>query len=112
MRISLGLIVLGSVLAAGSAVAEDLTVTSRITDSAGESRTAVSYISRDRVRMAEAGDRESIVDLPNGRVTTIDTKNRTYSVMTRRDMDELAVRVKARMDSPEMQKAREAMKNM
>jgi len=111
MRISLGLIVLGSVLAAGSAVAEDLTVTSRITNSDGESRTAVSYISRDRVRMAEGGDRESIVDLPNGRVTTIDTKNRTYSVMTRHDMDELAARMKARMDSPEMKKAREAMKN-
>jgi hypothetical protein len=112
MRISLGLIALGSVLSAGSAVAQDLAVTSRITDSAGESRTAVSYISRDRVRMAEAGERESIIDLPNGRVTTIDMKKRTYFVMTRHDMDELAAQMKARMDSPEMRKAREGMKNL
>ena len=87
-------------------------MTSRVTDGAGESREAVSYISRDRVRMAQGGDQEAIVDLPNGRVTTIDTKNRTYSVTTRRDMEELAARVKARMDSPEMRKAREALENM
>jgi len=111
MRTLLRLVALG-IFSAGSAFAQDLTVTSRVTDSAGQSRVAVSYISRDRVRMAQDGDREAIIDLPNGRVTTIDTKNRTYSVMTRRDMDELAARVKARMDSPEMQKAREAMKNM
>ena len=102
----------GSILSAGSAFAQDLTVTSRVTHSGGETRTAVSYISRDRVRMAQAGARDSIIDLPNGRVTTIDAKNRTYSVMTRRDMDELAARVKARMDSPEMKKAREKLNNL
>ena len=112
MRASLRFIVLGSVLSSGTAVAQDLTVTSRVTDSAGESRTAVSYISRDRVRMAQDGHRDAIVDLPNGRVTTIDAKNRTYSVMTRRDMDQLAARVKERMDSPEMKKARERLKNL
>jgi hypothetical protein len=112
MRVWLRFVALGSILSAGSAVAQDLTVTSRVTNRTGESRTAVSYISRDRVRMAEAGDREAIIDLPHARVTTIDTKNRTYAVMTRRDMDELAARVKARMDSPEMKKARESLKNL
>lgn len=112
MRASLRFIALGSILSAGTAVAQDLTVTSRVTHSAGESRTAVSYISRDRIRMAQEGDRDSIIDLPNGRVTTIDAQNRTYSVMTRRDMEELAARVKARMDSPEMKKAREGLKNL
>jgi len=100
------------VLVPAAALADDLTVTSRVTGDEKPARTSVSYVSRDRVRMPQGDGKETIVDFRAGTMTTIDGGNRTYYVTTRQDLDRLAARLKERMDSPEMKQARERMKDL
>lgn len=92
--------------------AQDLTIVSRVSRDGGPPRTSVSYMSRDRVRMAHGDGNEAIVDFKSGSMTTLDAKKKTYYVTTRQELDALAATMKERRNSPEMKDARKAMKNL
>ncbi len=94
------------------ALAQDLTIVSKVTKDGAPAGTAVSYIASDHVRMSQGDGRETIVDLKSGQMTTLDGKKKTYYVITREDMDAMAARMREQMNSPEMKQAQEKMKNM
>jgi uncharacterized protein DUF4412 len=94
------------------AAAEDLTIVSKVSRDGGAPEMATSYLSPERIRMAQASGTEAIVDYKLGQMTSIDHKKKTYSVMTQKDIDEWAAKMQERMNSPEMKKAQEAMKNL
>ena len=99
-------------LAGAYAAAQDLTIVSKVTRDGGAPETTTSYLSSERIRMAHGDGREAIVDYKLGQMISIDHKKKTYSVMTQKDMDEFAAKMQERMNSPEMRKAREAMKDL
>jgi Domain of unknown function (DUF4412) len=90
-------------------LAQDLTIVSKTTADADPPETTTSYLARDHVRIAQGAGKELIVDFKAGQMTTLDRKAKTYYVTTRQDLDELAAKMKAQMDSPEMKRAREQM---
>jgi hypothetical protein len=94
------------------AFATDLTIVSKVSRNDGPPQTTTSYISDDHVRMSSSEGHEMIVDFKTGQMTTLDHKKKTYYVTTRQDMDTFAARMKEQMNSPEMKKAQEQMKNM
>jgi len=99
-------------LVCASAAAQSVTIVSRVThDDGSPAATRTSYISEDHARWA-AGDSDVIIDAKTGSMITLDNKKKTYYVTTRKDMDELAAKMKERMNSPEMKKAQEQMKNL
>jgi hypothetical protein len=103
----------GILLAAGAhATAQDLTIVSKVTTDKNPPKTATSYLSRDHLRISQAEGSESILDLKTGEITTLEGKNKTYYVTTRQDLEEMAAKMKERMNSPEMKKAQEQMKNL
>jgi hypothetical protein len=106
---SLAILVFFSGLAAS---AQDLTIVSKASHDGGPPETSVSYISSDHVRMSQADGHETIVDFKTGQVTTLDAKKKTYYVTTRADMDAMTAKMNEQMNSPEMQKAQEQMKNL
>lgn len=95
-----------------SVSAQDLTIVSKVTHDGGAPETSVSYISRDHVRTSHGDGKESIVDFQTGQMTTMDTKKKTYYVTTRADMDAFAAKMQEQMNSPEMKKAQQEMKNL
>jgi len=98
------------VLAPGAhAIAQDLTIVSRVTNDKNPPKTTVSYLSRDHVRMAQGEGNESIVDFKTGQMTTLDGRNKTFYVTTRQDMEQFAAKMKQQMNNPEMKKAQEKM---
>jgi hypothetical protein len=80
-------IVVSAVLAVPSSAAGpgDLTIVSKATSPRGTNRTLTMYLSSDRMRMA-GEDRDTIVDLPSGRVTTIDDRRKEYSETSLADL--------------------------
>ena len=95
------------------AIAQDLTIVSRVTRDGGPPQTSISYITSDRIRMSHGGDgKESIVDIKTGQMTTLDSAKRTYYVTTRQDFEAMAARMNEQMNSPEAKKGQEAMKNL
>ncbi len=94
------------------ALAQDLTITSKVTHDGGAPETTTSYLSSDHARMASANGNEVIVDFKSGTMTALDAKKKTYSVITREELDAMAAKVKERMNSPEMKRAQEKMKNL
>jgi hypothetical protein len=94
------------------AAAQDLTIVSKVTRDGGVAETVTSYLSSERIRMSHGDGREAIVDYKLGQTTSIDNKKKTYSVMTVKDLDEWVAKMQERMNSPEMKKAREAMKDL
>ena len=94
------------------AFATDLTIVSKVSRNDAPPQTTTSYIAEDHVRMSHGDGHETIVDLKSGQMTTLDNKKKTYYVTTRQDMDAFAARMKEQMNSPEMKKAQEQMKNM
>ena len=94
------------------AMADDLTIVSKVVRDGGAPETSVSYVSADHIRMSQGEGTETIVDLKKGEMTRLDTRKKTYYVVTRQDMDALVARMQEQMNSPEMKKAQEAMKNM
>src|ERR1700694_444863 len=92
--------------------AQDLTIVSKATHDGGSPVTTVSYISSDHVRISNGDGKESIVDFKTGQMTTLDGKKKTYYVPTRADMDALSARMQEQMNSPEMKKAQQEMKNL
>jgi len=95
-----------------SAAAEDLTIVAKVSRDSGPASTAISYLTGDRVRLVMGDGNEMISDLKTGDVTMIDHKKRQYFTVTRQDMDQLQARMKQAMNSPEMQRAQEQMKNL
>jgi len=90
--------------------ADDLTMTSKVTND-GKTTTSVTYMSKDHVRVSNGDGKESIVDAATGQMTTIDTARKTYYVVTPQDIEKFAAKMQEKMNSPEMKKAQEAMKN-
>jgi hypothetical protein len=77
----------------------------------GTTTTAVSYMSKDHVRMAHGDGKESLIDAATGQMTSIDAKKKTYYVTTREDMDRFMAMMQAKMNSPEMNRVQAEMKN-
>lgn len=115
MRItSLGLTALAFVTAvAGAAAAsDDLTIVSRVSRDGKPAGTNTSYLAADHVRMAREDKHETIVDMKTGTMTELDNEKKTYSVITKQDMERLKVQMQEQMNSPEMKEARERMEKM
>ena len=95
------------------AIAQDLTIVSKVTRDGGPPQTSISYISSDHVRMSHGGDGiDSIVDVKTGQMTTLNTAKQTYYVTTRQDLDATVAKMNEQMNSPEAKKGQEAMKNL
>jgi len=98
------------VAAALPAFADDITLTSKAMHD-GKATTSVAYMSKDHARIAHGDGKETILDATTGQMTAIDHAKKTYYVTTREDMDKFAAKMQEKMNSPEMKKAQEAMKN-
>jgi hypothetical protein len=104
--------VAGALLGAAlPAAADDLTIVSRMTRDGGEPTIATSYLASDHARIVQP-DQEAILDLKTGQITVIDGRKKEYFVVTKQDMDQMKTRLQQTMNSPEMQKAQEQMKNL
>jgi hypothetical protein len=88
-----------------SALADDITMTSKVTLADGTTSTAVSYLSKDRVRMAHGNGKESMIEAATGQMTSIDTKKKTYYVTTREELERIIAMMQTSMNSPEMKRA-------
>jgi hypothetical protein len=98
---------------AGSlAGADDLTIVAKYTYKDGAPSTATSYIGTDHARLVTGEGQESIIDLKTGQMTVIDNRKKEYFVITRADLDQMKARLQQQMNSPEMKRAQEQMKNM
>src|SRR5438477_1177833 len=102
-----------SVLFAASicAAAQGLTIVSKETRDDGTTATTTSYISEDHMRWS-AADGEIIVDGKAGTMTMLDSKKKQYYVTTQKHIETMAALIKERMNSPEMKRAQEALKNL
>src|SRR5262245_29223934 len=98
--------------AALPAFGQDLTIVSKIVHNSGAPETATSYISSDHVRMASGEGSDAIVDFKTGTMTILDAKKKTYSVVTRQELEDMIARMKEQMNSPEVKRAQEQMKNL
>jgi uncharacterized protein DUF4412 len=98
--------------AALPAAADDLTIVSKMTHDGAEATTATSYLSSDHARIVQPDGQEAILDLKTGQITVIDGRKKEYFVVTRQDMDQMKTRLQQAMNSPEMQRAQEQMKNL
>jgi hypothetical protein len=98
--------------AALPAAADDLTIVSKVTRDGGEPATATSYLSTDHARMVQPDGGEAILDLKTGQITVIDGRKKEYYVVTRQDMDQMKAKMQQTMNSPEMQRAQDQMKNL
>src|SRR5450759_1530684 len=100
-------------LAGGAASAvvacADLQTATTHTHAGKPAGTSTSYLASDHVRMAREEGNETIVDLKTGVMTTLDGRKKTYFTVTKQDMEQLAAKMKERMNTPEMKKAMEAM---
>jgi len=99
-------------VAALPALADDLTILSKVTRDGGAPQTTASYISSNHVRMSQGDGKEMILNLAAGDITVLDATKKTYFVMTRQDMEAMAAKIQEQMNSPEMKKALEQMNNL
>ena len=97
---------------AASPLFADMTITSKVTHDGGEPQTGISYVSSDRVRVSQPGGTEMMIDFASGDMTMIDNNKKQYWVMTQKDMDAMIAKMNEMMNSPEMKKAQEQMKNL
>jgi hypothetical protein len=95
-----------------TAVAQDLTIISKVTRDSEEPQTATSYISSDHLRISQPDGNEAIVDMKSGEMTVVDHRRKTYYVITQKDLDALAATIGEKMNSPQMKQAQEQMKNL
>ena len=98
--------------AAIPAAADDLTIVSKVARDGGPPTMATSYLSSDHARVVQGEGQESMIDLKTGQMTVIDGRKKEYYVITRQDMDQLKAQLQQTMNSPEMLKAQEQMKNL
>ncbi len=94
------------------AAAEDLTLVAKVTRNGAPQATATSYISADKIRTAQGDGQESILDLKTGQMTVIDGRAKTYFVITLDDLAQMKARLEQQMNSPEMKRAQDQMKNL
>lgn len=100
-------------IAAGlSAAADDLTIVSKVTSDKNPPAISTSYLASDHIRMDHGDGHEVLMDLKTGDVTNLDNKKKEYYVVTKADMQAMMANMQQRMNSPEMQKAQEQMKNL
>jgi hypothetical protein len=109
---TLAFVTLAGALPAISAVAEDLTIVSKVTKDNEPPTTATSYIASDHVRWMQGDGTEGILDFKTGQMTFIDGRKKEYYVVTKQDLDQVKARVQQQMDSPEMKRAQEQMKSL
>jgi hypothetical protein len=95
----------------GIAIADDLTIVSKVTRDGGAAQTGTSYISSDRLRIAQP-EGDAIIEVESGNMTVLDNKKKTYYVVTKEDLDAMAAMVEEHMNSPEMRQMQEQMKNL
>ncbi len=69
--------ILATAVALGPAMAEDLTVVSRVTPSKGSPVTSTQYITTDKVRTSD-GRHDTIFDIQSGRMIHVDHKKKQY----------------------------------
>lgn len=112
----LGLLTLTILAATGSAsmtcMADDMTVISKVSTNGQPGGTETSYISSDHIRHSESKGNDVIIDLKNGTMTNIDTKKKTYFIMTKQDMEAMQAAMAARMNDPKMKQAMAFMQGM
>ena len=94
------------------AASQGLTIVSRMTRDDGTTTTMTSYIAEDHARWSGGAEGEMIIDAKNGEMIMINNGKKTYSVITKKDLQEMSARVQEQMNSPEMKRAQEAMKNL
>ena len=109
MRLTITALLLAAAL---PALADDLTILSKVTRDGGPPQTSASYISSDHVRMSHGDGNEMILDLKAGDMTALDTAKKTYYVVTHQDMEAMSAKIQEQMNSPEMKKAQEQMNNL
>lgn len=105
--ISFAILLLASILAAD----QGLTIVSKVTRDDGTTMTSTSYIGEEHMRWS-GGDGEVIMDAKAGQMTTIDNKKKNYYITTKEDIDAMVKKIQEQMNSPEMKRAQEAMKNL
>jgi len=71
-----------------------------------------SFASASSARMSEPDGNDVMIDLKSGDITVMNSTDKTYYVMTQKDMDEMTARLKEMMNSPEMKQMQERMKNL
>ena len=94
------------------AASQGLTIVSKMTHDDGTTVTITSYISEDHARWSGGGDGEMIIDAKAREMIMINNSKKTYSVTTKKDVEEMAARIQEQMNSPEMKRAQEQMKNL
>src|SRR5438094_1624930 len=98
-----------AILLIAVAASAALTITSKVTRDGGAPDTVTSYLASDRMRIAQP-EGDVIFDMKSGDMTMISGKNKTYYVITKKDMDDAAAMMQEQMNSPEMKQAQERMK--
>jgi len=112
MRLSISCLAVVFV-ASVSAGADELTIVSKTTsDKNPQPDTMTSYLGTEHLRMAQPTGMDVMLDYKTGQITMIDNKKKQYSVVTKEDMQALQARLQDAMNSPEMKKAQEQMKNL
>jgi hypothetical protein len=110
---TLSAFILGAVVTSASgaraAASDELTIVSKHTHDGKPSGTSTSYLAADHVRIGREYGNETIVDLKTSVMTTLDGRKKTYFTMTKQDLADMAAKMKARMNTPEMKKAMNAM---
>ena len=103
-----------AVLAAAAlpAGADDLTIVAKVTRDGGEASTSTSYLTTDRARISQGDGQDFMMDLKTGQMTVIDGRRKEYYVITREDIEQAKAKLQQTMNSPEVLKAQEQMKNL
>jgi hypothetical protein len=112
MRLTTHSLAILALAAALPAAAEDLTIVSKVSRDGGPPSTVTSYIATDHARFAQSEGQEAILDLATGTTTVIDGRKKEYFTITPQDFEQMRARMQQMMNSPEMQRAQEQMKNL
>jgi hypothetical protein len=101
-------------LAAVPLAAQDLTIVSKSHRNQDPPQVTTSYISSERIRIAQADGSEILAEPASGKFTLIDNQKKEYSVVTKQEMEAAAAAMAAKMKEmePQMKKAQEQMKNL
>ena len=94
------------------AASQGLTIVAKVTRDDGTTTTTTNYIAEDHARWSGGGDGDIILDAKAGEMIMLNNSKKTYSVITKKDVDAMAAMIQERMNSPEMKRAQEAMKNL
>jgi len=109
LAISIAIILLTVSIGAAS---QGLTIVARVTSDDGTTTTTTNYIAEDHARWSGGTEGEMILDAKAAEMIMINNGKKTYSVLTKKDIETLSARIQEQMNSPEMKRAQEAMKNL